>query len=96
MTGHISYSFEETELWEFEKNIYAAHDFFRDYLVSEGAWVISNRHPAGAVRNPELYNILIKKYSALQKLRNKKFGIPEKTAKKFREIKNKLFKVSKL
>jgi hypothetical protein len=82
----------DEELVKWEEDIFKYHDTFKSYLISQGAWLVNEWYPNGAVRRPQLYRMLIAKWNKLNELRwrrEKKTGF--KGAKKqITEIKRKL------
>ena len=58
-------------LKNFEKEI-GNTKFYYDFLIEQGAWVINEYHPHGAVKNPEKYAQLVEEFDALQGLRYKR------------------------
>ena len=92
------YHWSDKELEQFEDEIFGSespYSTFEEYLISEGAWVINDRYPYGAVRNPEKYQMLTVKWNCLQDLRYRKEkakGFPNRD-KKIAQIKAGLAKL---
>lgn len=52
---------------EFEKEL--GNKKIKNYMIEKGAWVVTEKYPDGAVRNPKLYMELIRKNVSLHELR---------------------------
>lgn len=63
----LSYPPHKEIIRQFESELGSQN--FTQFLIDKGAWVMNERYPNGAVRNPKLYRRLYKQKSALGILR---------------------------
>lgn len=61
---------EYLERWENE--VFENFNTFEDYLISQGAWVVNDKYPDGAVKDHKLYRELTAKQSALSGYRHRR------------------------
>ncbi len=86
--AYLEFQWTDEHLEKWENEIFPQFSTFEEYLISQGAWVINDKYPNGAVRDFKKYRELNTKWVALQTLRYKRN--PTKTLEALDKIRAKL------
>ena len=88
MNDYNKYTDQELNNWE--REIFGERlnngKTFKDYLISQEAWVVNKKYKSGAVRDPIKYMELEEKWACLQNLRYRREKAKEHEQKSFDQI----------